>query len=95
MNSAVPYDFLSGAVTVGFAISGLFFLRFWWRTRERLFAAFALAFWLLGLTQALLTFTSVPIEERSWLFLLRLAAFSLILVSILAKNRASPSDADG
>jgi hypothetical protein len=29
----------------------------------------------------------MPVEERSWLFLLRLAAFSLILVSIWKKNR--------
>ena len=80
-------DFLSGAITMGFIVAGLFFLRFWKRTRESLFIAFALAFWLLGLTQALLTFSSIPIEERSWLFLLRLAAFLLILVSIWGKNR--------
>jgi hypothetical protein len=80
-------DFLSGAVTMGFGIAGLFFLRFWWRTHDGLFASFALAFWMLGLTQALLSLTNVPIEERSWLFLLRLAAFSLILVSIVIKNR--------
>ena len=42
-------DFLSGAVTMGFVIAGLFFLRFWKRTREGLFIAFAFAFWLLGL----------------------------------------------
>ena len=80
-------DFLSGAITMGFVVAGLFFLRFWKRTRESLFIAFALAFWLLGLTQALLTFTDIPVEERSWLFLLRLAAFLLILVSIWRKNR--------
>jgi hypothetical protein len=80
-------DFLSGAITMGFAISGLFFLRFWKRTGESLFLPFALAFWLLGLAQALLTFTDIPVEERSWLFLLRLAAFSLILISIWIKNR--------
>ncbi len=80
-------DFLSGAITVGFTVAGFFFLRFWKRTREGLFLAFAAAFWLLGLTQALLTFTDIPVEERSWLFLLRLAAFSLILVSIWWKNR--------
>jgi len=81
------FDFLSGAITMGFLIAGLFFLRFWKRSRERLFLAFALAFWLLGLTQALLVFVDVPVEERSWLYLLRLAAFSLILVSVWAKNR--------
>ncbi|HLL30603.1 MAG TPA: DUF5985 family protein [Allosphingosinicella sp.] len=80
-------DFLSGAITTGFVVAGFFFLRFWKRTRESLFLAFAAAFWLLGLAQALLTFTDIPVEERSWLFLLRLAAFSLILVSIWRKNR--------
>ena len=80
-------DFLSGAITMGFLIAGLFFLRFWKGTRDSLFIAFALAFFLLGVTQALLTFTEIPVEERSWLFLLRLAAFSLILGSIWSKNR--------
>ena len=81
------FDFLSGAITMGFAIAGLFFLRFWKRTGEGLFLAFAFAFWLLGLSQALLTFASIAVEERSWLYLLRLAAFSLILVSVWIKNR--------
>ena len=81
------FDFLSGAITLGFVIAGLFFLRFWKRTHEALFVAFALAFWLLGLAQALLAFTNIPVEERSWLYLFRLAAFSLILGSIWIKNR--------
>jgi hypothetical protein len=81
------FDFLSGAITMGFLVAGFFFLRFWKRTRDPLFLAFAAAFWLLGLGQALLAFTDIPVEERSWLFLLRLAAFSLILVSIWKKNR--------
>ena len=85
METLLP--FLSGSITAGFVVAGFFFLRFWKRTRESLFLAFAAAFWLLGLAQALLTFTDIPVEERSWLFLLRLAAFSLILVSIWKKNR--------
>ena len=80
-------DFLSGGITMGFVVAGLFFLRFWKRTREGLFLAFAFAFWLLGLVQALLAFADIPVEERSWLFLLRLGAFSLILLSIWIKNR--------
>ena len=80
-------DFLSGAVTMGFVLAGLFFLRFWRRTRDGLFFAFALAFWLLGLSQALLTLADVPVEERSWLYLLRLAAFLTILLAIARKNR--------
>jgi hypothetical protein len=81
------FHFLSGALTMGFLIAGLFFLRFWKRTGDNLFVAFALAFWLLGVTQAVLALANIPIEERSWLYLLRLAAFSLILISIGLKNR--------
>jgi hypothetical protein len=81
------FDFLSGAVTSGFLVAGLYFLRSWKRTREGLFIAFAAAFWLLGLAQALLTFAAISLEERSWLFLVRLAAFALILAAIWNKNR--------
>jgi hypothetical protein len=80
-------DFLSGAVTFGFVVAGLFFLRFWRRTGDGLFLAFAVAFWLLGLTQALLALTGIPLEERSWLYLFRLAAFALIIAAIVRKNR--------
>jgi hypothetical protein len=78
--------FIAGAVVAGFALAGLFFLKFWKRTRDELFLAFTAAFWLLGITQALLTFSQVPVEERSWLYLLRLAAFLLILAAIWRKN---------
>ena len=78
--------FLAGAIAAGFAIAGLFFLKFWKRTRDELFLAFTGAFWLLGLGQALLTFSDIPLEERSWLYLLRLAAFILILIAIWRKN---------
>ena len=82
------FAFLSGAVTVGFLVAGVYFLRFWRRTGDGLFAAFAAAFVLLGLNQALLVLVDVPAEERSWVFLLRLAAFVLILGAIASKNRS-------
>lgn len=81
------FYFLSGALVMGFLAAGLFFLRFWKRTHEGLFAAFAIAFWLLGATQAVLALSNIPVEERSWVYTLRLAAFALILVSIGLKNR--------
>jgi hypothetical protein len=40
----LSYDFVAGAVTMGFAVAGLFFLRFWRRTTDGLFLAFAAAF---------------------------------------------------
>lgn len=82
-------DFLSGAVTFGFVVAGLFFFRFWRRTNDPLFVAFAFAFWLLGLAQALIALANIPVEERSWVYLLRLAAFTLILIAIARKNRAT------
>ena len=81
------YDFLGGAVAMGFAVAALLFLKFWRKTREGLFLAFAGSFLLLGLNQALLTLTKIPLEERSWLYLLRLAAFLLILGALWWQNR--------
>ncbi len=80
------YAFLSGAVTILFALAGLFFLRFWRRTGDRLFLSFGLAFWLLSLHQAVLSLAGIPVEERSWTYLLRLSAFALIIGSIWRKN---------
>lgn len=81
-------EFVSGLITMAFLVAGLFFLRFWRRTGDALFACFALAFWLLAANQALTAFATIPLEERTWLYLLRLAAFTVILVGILWKNRA-------
>ena len=80
--------FLSGAVTLGFATAALFFLRFWRDTRDELFLAFAAAFLLLGAGQAILALGGVPDELRSWIYLVRLAAFLIILLAIIRKNRA-------
>lgn len=83
------YDFLSGAVAMGFAACALFFLRFWKRTREELFLAFAIAFLLLGTGQTILALGSIPTEERGSIYLFRLVAFLLILLAIYRKNRQS------
>ena len=82
-------DFLGGAIVMGFAIAALLFLKFWRRTREELFLAFSGSFLLLAVTQALLTLGRFYTEERSWLYLLRLAAFLLILFAMWRQNRRS------
>jgi peptidoglycan/LPS O-acetylase OafA/YrhL len=81
------FAFVSGLITMGFVIAGLFFLRFWRRSRDVLFAAFAAAFWLLAANQTLLVLADVPAEEKSWFYLLRLAAFGLIIAAVTLKNR--------
>jgi hypothetical protein len=81
------FDFLSGAIAFGFLAAALFFLRFWKRTHDGLFLAFAIAFALLGFGQAVQALANIPQEERSYIFLIRLAAFMLIIVAIVRKNR--------
>ena len=83
------YDFLSGAVTFGFLLCALFFLRFWRRIRDPLFMAFAVAFALLGLGQGVLALANIPTEERGSVYVIRLAAFAVIIFAIARKNRAN------
>jgi hypothetical protein len=78
--------FLTGMIAMGFLVAGLFFLRFWRRTNDMLFAAFALAFLLFALQQIIVGLSGIPREELSWTFLLRLAGFAILIVAILVKN---------
>jgi len=78
--------FLSGAVTMGALLASLFFLRFWRKTRDRFFLAFAIAFLLLALNQALALWIGAADERAGYTYLLRVVAFGLILVAILDKN---------
>ncbi len=80
-------EFLYGATTLGCLVAGLFFLRFWRETADRLFVYFALAFWTLGVNYALLALVSLGNEWRLYVFMVRLAAFCLIVYGIIEKNR--------
>ena len=83
-------DFFSGMIAMGFTVCAVFFLRFWRRTRDSLFLVFSIAFLLLALNQSLTTLLGLPLEERSWLYLLRLAAFLIIIGAIVRKNIGRP-----
>jgi hypothetical protein len=78
----------SGAITMGYCICALFFLRFWRSTRDRLFAMFSAAFLVLGLQRLSLMLIDPLPEWSAGLYLIRLLAFLLILAAILDKNRA-------
>ena len=78
--------FLGGAVTLGYLVGGLFFLRFWRRTRDRLFLAFAVAFALFALNQGLVDLLEVVREPWSFVYALRVVGFLIILGAILDKN---------
>jgi hypothetical protein len=78
--------FTAGGLTLGYAVVGLFFLRFWRRTGDGLFGAFAGAFFLMALNSLMVEVLNVPSETQAWIYLLRLSAFALIIAAIVAKN---------
>jgi hypothetical protein len=80
-------DIISGFLLAGYLVAGLFFLRFWQRTRDRLFVYFAAAFAILGVQRLLLALSSSVTEDVTHLYVLRLIAFVIILLAIVAKNR--------
>jgi len=75
-----------GSFATGFLIAALFFLRFWRRTQTTLMLIFSVSFALLSLSYLLVGITDEPREDQSWIYLLRLAAFVLILVGISWTN---------
>lgn len=86
--------FFSGISFATFAASGVFFLKFWRASKDSFFLYFSSACWLLSaerLTALLLdsVFKVVDIssEAGSWMYLFRLAAFTLILTAVIQKNR--------
>ena len=80
-----------GALVMGCFVVGLFFLRYWRATRDRLFAMFALAFWALGVNWLGLALLATTQEARTAFYLVRLVAFLLIIAAIVDKNRSTRS----
>lgn len=78
---------MTGAIIMGYGVAALFFAKFWRRTGDRLFLAFASAFLLLAATPLLTVTLSVPREEQSPFYLLRALAFLIIIVAIVGKSR--------
>jgi hypothetical protein len=81
---------ISGALLMGYVVAALFFTKFWRRTLLPLFGWFAVAFVLLAVQRAML----LAIDARPgggddvpWSYLVRLLAFVLLLVGIVAQNR--------
>lgn len=82
---------LSGALAMGYAVAAVFFLKFWRQTRDRLFAYFAIAFAILCVHRIAAGTPSSATVNPLWYYVLRLAAFLLILVAILGKNKRMSS----
>lgn len=88
------FSFISGAVCLLCMVAALLLLRFYIRTRDRLFLLFAIAFAILGLNNVLFMFTVNRFTEEPeqpghpLVYVPRLLAFGLILFAIIDKNRS-------
>jgi hypothetical protein len=80
---------LAGAMIAGYGVAALFFLRFWRQAGDRLFALFAAAFLLLALQRLALALLAPSPSLAVWPYVVRLAAFLLILWAIVDKNRGA------
>jgi hypothetical protein len=81
------YLFLSGALMLAFFVAAAFFWRFWRRTGDRFFLIFAGAWVLLGIERFVLGIMNQPEQLNPGIYFVRLAAFLLIIIAIIDKNR--------
>ena len=73
---------------MGMMMVGLFFLKFWRKTKDRFFLNFSIAFFMLSFERWLLLKWGGNVDEtETWVYFVRLAAFIMIAVSIIDKNR--------
>ena len=82
-------EFISGASVLASLAVSLFFFRFWRASRDRLFGIFALAFAIFAVNRLILSILDETDEGRTYVYLVRLAAFVLILLAIIDKNRSA------
>lgn len=92
MEMMMVKSLLLGAIALGSAVAGLFFLRFWQRTKDRLFLYFSFSFFLQALSRVLMGISTASSDEHPVIYLIRLVAYGLIIFAIVDKNRKkSPS----
>jgi hypothetical protein len=81
------HPFMLGVIATASAAVGAFFFRFWRRTRDELFLAFAAAFALMAANWTIQAFVSRDESYYEVIYLLRLAAFGVIIAGVVRKNR--------
>jgi hypothetical protein len=77
--------FLRGSIAMGHAVAGLFFLRYYVRSRDQFFLMFSIAFFALGSIRVAMIFLADPMEQH-YLYWVRFFAYLLILGAIVKKN---------
>lgn len=81
------HEYVWGMLTMATLIAALFFLRYWRIGRERLFLFLSFAFFALSASWVALAMIRPSYEHRSAVYLLRLLAFTAIMIGIADKNR--------
>jgi len=87
-------DFILGAIATAAAVAGLIFLRYYRRTRDRFFLFFAASFALESLGRILSVLIPAFDDRNSGIFIMRLVAYSLILLAIALKNLPAQREHD-
>lgn len=80
-------ELLNGASALAAAAIGLWFLRFWRESGDRLFLAFAVAFAILGVNRVVLGLSERESEDLLAVYGFRLAGFLVIIGAIIDRNR--------
>jgi uncharacterized protein DUF5985 len=78
---------LSGGIATASIIAGVFFLRFWRSSRDRFFLYFAASFLMEGVNRFVLYLSVGLQEDAPGYYVIRLVAYGLIVIAIVAKNR--------
>lgn len=76
---------LVGVISTCSLVAVLFFLRYWRRTRDIIFLAFAYAFGIQVFDRIALLYGN-PADEFPWTYMVRLSGYVLILAAIIYKN---------
>jgi hypothetical protein len=84
-------QFLWGALAATCGVAGLLFLRSWRTGRDRLLLVFAIAFWVFALNWVALAVLRPADESRHYVYLIRLAAYLLLIAGVVDKNRRPPA----
>ena len=79
--------FSLGFIATASLVAAMFFLRFWKRTGDFLFLAFAIAFGAEAITRTIMALKHISDTNYSWVFVERLLEYLFILLAILRKNR--------
>lgn len=84
-------NFLFGAIMIGSLAVALFFLKFYRKTEDRFFAYFSAAFAMFSVERWFFLLIDgkdgVYNETLTYVYIIRLVAFLLIIAAILEKNR--------